>query len=167
MKHLLFLEIPRDEIEQCDTDRIAILIGKMSVGEMRSSVRFWVSGYDEDPRELGEIPDVREYFQQLYKRVPALFYWVDLRSQTVDLLAMALLPIRRTADSITMDATAVTSFLERGLKQAVRFCRERRCPATEIKMAIRSLIDSLRGRPVKTGMESGKIPRPRRRGRPI
>jgi len=41
------------------------------------------------------------------------------------------------------------------------------CSASEIRLAIRSLIDLLRARPAKTGMESGKIPRPRRRGRPI
>ena len=46
----------------------------------RNRVRFEVLGYDDDPRELFDIPEVRKYFQNLIDENPGLFYWMDIDS---------------------------------------------------------------------------------------
>ena len=44
---------------------------------LRGTVIFSIEGYDADPRELYEIPEVREWFRELRERISSLFYYLD------------------------------------------------------------------------------------------
>ena len=62
----------------------------------RNRVQFQILGYDEDSRELYDIPEVREYYRELYNRHPGLFYWIDTRSYMLVFLGLMFYPpVRR------------------------------------------------------------------------
>lgn len=50
-------------------------------------VTFWFSGWDEDPRELAEIPEVRAWFNKLTGEFP---YWLHFIEKQGDTLFLAL-----------------------------------------------------------------------------
>lgn len=67
---LVVVHISRQEIDDCQTasayDRLLVMIdSKDNVERYRESVVFQVFGFDQDPRELCEIPEVRRYFERL------------------------------------------------------------------------------------------------------
>lgn len=67
---LVVFHISRPEIDACNIasvlERLLVLIDSPeNVLLYRESVTFFVTGYDQDERELAEIPEVRAYFKRL------------------------------------------------------------------------------------------------------
>jgi len=67
-------------------DISAVLTALKSLSNDRSSamgaegaVTLVFHGYDDDPRELEAIPDVREWFAKLFEAWPRRHYWVSIR----------------------------------------------------------------------------------------
>lgn len=92
---LLLLEVSRDDIERCNIastlENLLILIDTQeNVLRYRASLLFQISGYDEDPRELPEIPEVRRFFFRLTAEWPHWF-WFSARGFGALALIMALL----------------------------------------------------------------------------
>ena len=52
-------------------------------------VVFTINGYNNDPRELYEIPEIREYFQRLLAERPHAIYYMDDIFKKVAILAVA------------------------------------------------------------------------------
>jgi hypothetical protein len=50
------------------------------------------SGYDDDPRELEAVPEVRERFAKLFKAWPYWSFFASRTDQTVPLVLTLLLP---------------------------------------------------------------------------
>lgn len=78
----LAIDIPRHEVEKMATGRlIEVLMGLVdnpeNVARYKGSVAFMVSGYDDTVLPF-EIPEVRSYFQAIYKEWP-FFMWFMLR----------------------------------------------------------------------------------------
>lgn len=66
--------IPKSDILDQDHTKVAGLID-ISSDEVRGGRMIWpwtmtVSGYDDDPRELSEIPEVRNWFREVHKGFP-------------------------------------------------------------------------------------------------
>jgi hypothetical protein len=74
---LIVILATREEIENQDLSRIEPLLNSLlkSPLDFYGSVDIVVDGYDNDPRELWEIPEVRSWFQVLDKRWPYWFYF--------------------------------------------------------------------------------------------
>jgi hypothetical protein len=87
--------VTRGEIESRDLKRICagygprIRIERLQHLEGRTS--FVVSGYDQDERELYEIPEVRRYFIGAFRRCPALIPAADLRNECFRIAILCVL----------------------------------------------------------------------------
>lgn len=104
--------------------------------EKRNRVRFEVAGYGDDPRELYEIEEVREFFQRLFEDNEGLFTWIDPQSDTFMFLGLMLYEPRREGDAVGLDPEDLRAYLERGLEGLGRFCAERGIPAVKSEDAI-------------------------------
>lgn len=76
---LVILNISQREIKQClwgsALDRLMVMSDSLdNATRYKQSIGFMVEGYDNDPRELWDIPAVRKYFSALTKEWP-LWYW--------------------------------------------------------------------------------------------
>ena len=92
---LIVLDISRHEIETENftsaLERLHVLTdSQQNVYRYKESMVFQVRGYDEDPRELPEIPQVRRYFALLTKQWPHWF-WFLLRGNGCVVMLLALL----------------------------------------------------------------------------
>lgn len=59
---------------------------------LMGSVTFSVSGYDDDPRELFQIPEVRDFYQSLHRTWPCWLFFAETLSPSLLIVALCNLP---------------------------------------------------------------------------
>lgn len=98
--------ITRREIESVHLasilERLHVLTDSAeNVRRYRAAVMFQVDGYDSDPRELPEIPEVRAYFQALVRVWPHFLWFAHQGVGAIGLLLALLCRVRivRSADA--------------------------------------------------------------------
>lgn len=75
---LVLLEIQRDDVESLNISHSLASLYKLTdtkeaVMQFRESLLYTIYGYDDDPRELEEIPEVRKFMKRLTQEWP---FWV-------------------------------------------------------------------------------------------
>jgi hypothetical protein len=92
---VVVVTITREDIEACNTApalrSLNCLVDSMEALEASDgTISLLVSGYDDDPRELHLIPEVRAYFQRLDENFPFWFHVCTRIEHTLRLLFMLL-----------------------------------------------------------------------------
>lgn len=59
---------------------------------MMNKFQFLVEGYEDVPDELYSIPEVRKSYQHLHRVWPYWHYFCDLRTDTLNMMTMCVLP---------------------------------------------------------------------------
>lgn len=59
-------------------DSLNTLLQREDMIRFQQRIRFTVNGYDEDPRELFEIPEVRDWLRKVHDLWPHWFYFCSL-----------------------------------------------------------------------------------------
>jgi hypothetical protein len=101
---LYILEITRNEIETGDISGVlsrlkTLSSDRASILAAEGAVSFMVGGYDDDPRPLHAVPEVREWFQRLNVVWP-YWAWFGCRTdETIGLIISFLLPGTSIADA--------------------------------------------------------------------
>jgi hypothetical protein len=91
--------IERDDIVRCDIEPALAALNKLveSAGALTNSngtISLLVSGYDNDPRELHTIPEVRAYFQALDAKFPYWFHVCTRIDHSLRMLFMMLVELK-------------------------------------------------------------------------
>lgn len=97
------LNISRREIESGNIagalDRLLVLVDSArNVRLYRESLAFQVGGYDDDPREITEIPEVRAFFRRLSAQWPHWLWFLHREIGAVGLLLALLCDVRVLRD---------------------------------------------------------------------
>jgi hypothetical protein len=90
-KELVSIIITRREIESGDiSNSLSVLHtfkkDKKSIRRFCNKIDLSISGYDDDPRELWEIPEVKSYIKQLDKAFPYWFYFITKHSGALKMI---------------------------------------------------------------------------------
>jgi hypothetical protein len=90
-KELVSIIITRREIESGDiSNSLSVLHtfkkDKKSIRRFCNKIDLSISGYDDDPRELWEIHEVKSYFKQLDKAFPYWFYFITKHSGALKMI---------------------------------------------------------------------------------
>ena len=78
----IVLQIPQEAIQNCDTSKYVTLLHG-ATGTIQSfevafqRYVFLISGYDDDPRELYQIPEVVSFIKDLNSKLPFWLYFVN------------------------------------------------------------------------------------------
>ncbi|HNC53746.1 MAG TPA: chlororespiratory reduction 6 domain-containing protein, partial [Accumulibacter sp.] len=96
---LIVLDITRHEIESgtiaSALERLHVLTDSAeNVRRYRESLVFQVGGYDDDPRELPEIPEVRAFFRRLAAEWPHWLWFLHRGVGAIGLLMALLCRVR-------------------------------------------------------------------------
>ena len=85
---MLMFFLSRNEVEVCATYRMEQQIAELrKLGtDAKNIMAICFMGYDNDPREVYDIPAVQEYLGKLLKNVQELFYYIDIPSYTFAIL---------------------------------------------------------------------------------
>jgi serine/threonine protein kinase len=91
----LVFSVSYEDVGSCDIETVfgalnRFLDSRESVIAGRGRVTLSFEGYDNDPRDLYDISEVRSYVSALDQAFPYWFYFADLNNDTVKLLALCL-----------------------------------------------------------------------------
>jgi len=109
----------------------------------RNRVQFQILGYDEDSRELYDIPEVREYYRELYNRHPGLFYWIDTRSYMLVFLGLMFYPPVRRDGKVSLFGDDLLAYLRLGFYGLKILCARLNLPIDPAKDAVLAGLDFL------------------------
>lgn len=97
MNDLICYQFSRDRVEAGDAKDFLSRFGKfrVPVGKqlrgMMNSLALMIEGYDDDPREIYAIPEVRVFYKQLWQRWPYWLYFCNLDTENLMMMVMCCL----------------------------------------------------------------------------
>jgi len=112
----VILEVSRKQTEDCNIDdqlnnlRL-FLKDRENVIKGREKIAISFGGYDNDPRELYEITEVRKYVSTLDGAFPYLFYFCSLSYPTIRVFAMCTCKVTKVAGGVVLDQKDLQNFL--------------------------------------------------------
>jgi len=150
-RSLVSYEISRFEIENCLTER---LVNDLRVDQKNPFIHagpgrviFHVSGFDDDPRELYEIPEFAAFIRQANKTRPCWTYYAAVESRWLQIVAycttaafqglpgkghrMLCLPLEESA-----------KFLRSQLGDHEKLCSLAKVPRKKIKANLKQILQS-------------------------
>ncbi|MED1874855.1 hypothetical protein [Brevibacillus borstelensis] len=68
-------------------------------GKLKNQVILEFQGYDHDPREVYEIPEIRKWVQKVYRQKPHIFYYLCDFSETMLIAYLCLVEVKVVAAS--------------------------------------------------------------------
>lgn len=154
---LVILDITRDKIEKMETaslmERLLIFVDRVeNVRLYKHSMTFQISGYDHDPRELCEIPEVRRFFAAVTQEWP-FFVWFLARKMGSVALYFSLMcdveVVRQKKKMVGMrfkDLEQMGNFLMEITGRADQTFCALGIPDEELAASIESAVDELVGR---------------------
>ncbi len=115
------IAIGRQSIEACNTRGVVALFesfktNKDRIKNLQGKINFFVYGYDDDPRELYEIPEVVKFFTKLE---PEVKYWYFFLSTNKDIHSLTVLMStvchgkKREGGLVEIDKNERIAFMER------------------------------------------------------
>ncbi len=101
-KNLVSIIISRREVESGDiSNSLSVLNNfnkdKQSIRRFCNRIDLSISGYDDDPRELWEIPEVKSYIQQLDIAFPFWFYFMSKQTGALKMIYGCCNEIKRSS----------------------------------------------------------------------
>lgn len=94
-----------------------------------NTMTFLLAGFDEDPRELHSIPEVRRFYRTFFEAWPYWFYYCNIDSDTFLIMALCCLPSLRITQVDQKSMVAVEynhqellDFLRRGFGPMNALC---------------------------------------------
>ncbi len=152
---IVVLEIGREQIQSCNfattLERLMILTDtRENVLRYRDSLFLQFAGYDDDPRELAEIPEVRAFFAQLSNEWPNWLWFLGREAGYISLV-MSLLcscKIHNANGAMGIEFTDMDQ-LERLtndlLDRSMHMLRLHKIPLTEIQESAQTAMASMLG----------------------
>ena len=91
----VFLMVSRRQVETCDVDEPLQLLCAMTANrhtalEYCGRISLVIDGYNHDPRELFEVPEVRAFFKRLDQQWPYWFFFLSQADESIKLLESCL-----------------------------------------------------------------------------
>ena len=111
--------IPRDFVEPPDlrsiVDSLSPFIATPAAAQaMQGRLHLTFQGYDDDPRGLWDIPEARTFATQLEMQFPYWFFLADLRSDTLQTLALCVCALHTAGPGANaIDAKRFDDFFDR------------------------------------------------------
>lgn len=129
---VIVLGIPREAVERGHIERYLREFER--VGKRKFMRRILVSfdGYDYDPREVYEVPEIRKWMARLLTNVPHLFYFMSAENGNLRTVYSCVAPIvSSAAGSVDIDVARAKVQIEKLLRSAVSFARKNGASAAE------------------------------------
>lgn len=135
----LIIVISRKEIEAGDIGSTASVLAKLLNPEAAlkycERVDIGVHGYDDDPRELNEFPEVRDFINKLDDKFPYWCYFLSKRAGGLGFIFSCFCPPYLTPDSreeIWLESI-VEYLMRRGFPAMNHLCVAAGCSESEIE----------------------------------
>jgi len=141
------LMISRRQVEEHDIESVLQELGPFTATRedawlYRGQMLLTVDGYNSDPRELVDIPEVRELLRALYEQWPYWAYFFNQVDDSVKILGSCVCGASYPGGgAVEIDATKVSGFLMRGFAGMNSIFDKHGFPEKELEVMSRGLIE--------------------------
>ena len=102
----IVLVASRDEVERLDLSGClqvldSLIESREKAMRFRDQVVFGLDGYNDDPRELFEIPEVRTFIRELDAKWPYWFFFLSKATDTLKMIMFSLCRYQRVGAGLT------------------------------------------------------------------
>lgn len=131
----IYYRFSRDNVERCDFSRFLSLyaLDKLPTGRslrgMMNSMVFCIEGYDDDPREIHCIPEVRRFFTDFHQAWPCWLYFCNLDNDVLKIIVGCCLhtlgTVKRDGQpdiAMHFNRTELLDFLKKDIVQMNGLC---------------------------------------------
>lgn len=122
--------VSREDVEKRETGRVLNVLSSLTVSarvmrQFCGRVDLFFGGYDDDPREVFEIPEVRAFVRDLDARFPELPYLLSRHTRIHRTFAFCLVPAEMSDDGrVRVDRSEYHALVARWLGQTSRLARQ-------------------------------------------
>ncbi len=95
---VVFYQFSRSKVERGDFSHFLSIYGpdKLPTGQalrlMMNTLMFVIEGYDDDPRELHSIPEIRRFYAAFHEAWPYWLYFCNLDTELFRMMVLCCLP---------------------------------------------------------------------------
>lgn len=145
----LTVVITRQEVEAADvTSTLDVLNGWIRGSnrpvELSGQLMLAIDGYDDDARELWQIPEVRCYIYELDQRFPYWFFFANPHSDTLKVVAFCLTRTTSVRPGLTqIDPSSMGAFLARHFEALNVLCEKWNLPDSRNQELCEAVLQSL------------------------
>lgn len=146
----IVLFIPKRIIEANDYSFVLniftdVLKDPALIRKFKNQVTIGFDGYDDDPKEVFEITEIRNYIQQLTLKFPYWFYFTNLEDHSFRDLILILCKFDKIHDGwkIKLNHEELDTITVHLLKHLITFYEENRLPEQESVQQIGKIMDCL------------------------
>ena len=114
----IHLVVSRSDVAATNTEEILQSLRKINSSKenalrFRASVDIGVHGYNDDDRELYEIPEVCRYYEKLTTQFPYLFFFLNLQTPTLKAIAFCVCGARLIGNgNVEINNAKLATFLQ-------------------------------------------------------
>lgn len=97
-RDLIVYQFSRSKVEQCDFSHFLSLYAPDTLSEgralqeMMNTMMFGIQGYDDDPREVHSIPEIRSFYNSFHEAWPYWLFFCNLDTEALRMMVMCCLP---------------------------------------------------------------------------
>ena len=143
------LMISRRQVEACDIASVMVnlkpfLATREDAWLYRGQMALVVDGYNDDPRELVDIPEVRALLQELYQQWPYWAFFFNQVDDSIKLLGSCICGTRFPGGgAVEIDGHRVEEFLMNGFAGMNSIFQKHGFPEAELESMSRGLVEVL------------------------
>ena len=142
---LIFYQFSRLKVERGDFSHFLNLYAAENLPngrklrDMLNSFVFGIEGWDNDPREIQMIPEIRRFYSAFHDAWPNWLYFCNLEVDTLRAMVLCCLPVIETVQvdgrpnfAVTYDALNLLNFLKRDFLPMNRLCERAKMSERDI-----------------------------------
>ena len=138
---LWILKVSRAEVERQDIVpailELAPLLAPENVKRFHRKVTLFIDGYDDDPRELNAIDEVRSWVRLIDIAFPFWFYFLSLGPESsLRWIPFCLCRLRQVQGGKMIDEAELKTFVARRVWALAQLCMTHSVPEFEAKRAV-------------------------------
>jgi hypothetical protein len=151
----VILMFSRRQVETCDMDEPLELLRSLTADrgvaiEFCGRISLVVDGYNDDPRELFEVPEVRAYIRRLDQAWPNWFFFLSQADESIKLLESCLCDTIEVVPGVTsIDLDQMESSLARHFGAMYRLSEELDPPEDACEKVAEGIIGMFRNAAVE------------------
>lgn len=148
-------QFTREQVEQQDFAAFLFQFGEIPDGaflkDAFQTFSVGVGGYDDDPRELSEIPEVRAFFAKFYEVWPHWLYFIDTRSLSTIVYCIlktyrCVREDKRKYVKHFVESEEMAEFIERQTPDFINLCHRAGIDSIDANERLHNIANQLRPR---------------------
>lgn len=151
---LIFYQFSRSKVERGDFRHFLgqFAPDKLPAGrrlrEMMDHMVFCIEGYDEDPREIHSIPEIRRFYRAFHEAWPYWLYFCNLEVDTLKAMVFCCLPSfsemkvdGKEQVALSFDPLDILEFLKKDFPQMNLLCQRAEMFEERIEQRTRAIFE--------------------------